>query len=212
MIPAITIPLRKGYGLVLSEITKARIRYLNKKAKKVPMFIEPQHPKGELPATQESVEKYIRWGWWGQKKINGYRCQIHICNKGKVSYFTRQGSLHTRKVPEILTEQLVRHLTPEKGFNVLDAEWQRQQESIYLFDVLQLEGQLLSALTYAERYQKLRKELFFIEPNIKFLPVYKSVRQCMQVLNKDEEWVEGLVFKLPHNRGWKNDAIQRCRK
>lgn len=198
--------------MVLSESALKNIRCLRKRAKKVPMFIQAQHPKGELPPTEDSVSKYIRWGWWGQKKINGYRCQIHISSKSEVFYFTRQGRLHTRKVPEIVNEQLLRHLIPTKGFNTFDAEWQRQQETIYLFDVLKLENKLLQNLTYAERYKILRKDLFFIEPNVKFLPVYKSVRQCMQVLNKDDVWVEGLVFKLPDIQGWDNDAIQRCTK
>jgi ATP-dependent DNA ligase len=196
---------------LLSKEVLKNIREINRK-RGTAMFIEPQHPKGELPPKKEDISNLIRWGWWGQKKVNGYRCQIHISSEGEVKYFTRQGTAHTRTIPETIKEQLTRHLTPSHGYNVLDAEWQRQQEKIYLFDVLKLEDKLLDRQTFEERHQILRKDLFFIEPNINFLPVYKSVHQCMQVLAKNEDWIEGLVFKLPGNKGWKNDAIIRCRK
>lgn len=195
---------------MLDNETIKRIRKLNKGSE--PVFINPQHPKASVPPIREDIEDFIRWGWWGQKKVDGYRCQIHITSKGDIKYYTRQGSLHTRKVPDIISDQLKRHLTPSDGVNVFESEWQRQQEKIYLFDVLKLENILLNEKTFAERHDILRKDLFFIEPNISFLPVYKSVYQCMQVLNKDEDYIEGLVFKLPTNKGWKNDAILRCRK
>ena len=196
---------------MLDQNTLKRIRKINRDGKTKPMFIDPQHPKAETPPNEEDIADLIRWGWWGQKKVDGYRCQIHITAKGEITYYTRQGNIHTRAVPAILTEQLLRHLKPAVGVSVFESEWQRQQEKIYLFDVLKLEDKLLEKKNFAERHQILRKDLFFIEPNIEFLPIYKSVRQCMQILKKDEEWIEGLVFKLPHNPGWQNDAIQRCR-
>jgi ATP-dependent DNA ligase len=186
-----------------------KIHKLNRYKKRHPVFISLQHPKNNIPSDKESVAKMIAAGWWGQKKINGYRCQIHITNKGKMTFYTRQGNEHTRPVSEEIKETL-ENLIPAKGINVFDAEWQSQLNKMFMFDIYRQEGQLLKKLTFEERYQLLRAEFGFLSPRVEFLPVYKRVSDCMRVLGKDDDKTEGLVFRYPKTPGWQNASIMRC--
>jgi len=185
------------------------IRKLNRFKQRHPVFIRLQHPNENVPPDKESVAELLRMGWWGQKKINGFRCQTHITAKGEMTFYTRQGRIHTRQVTDEIKEAL-EELIPESGINVFDAEWQIQLNKLFVFDIYRQEGQLLRRLNFAERHNLLRENYAFLGPHIEFLPVYKSVRDCMRVLNKDDEKVEGLVFKYPSDSGWKDSSIMRC--
>jgi len=190
-----------------------QVRQINRDKKRNPMFISLQHPKSGLDMTvdEERIKEILRLGWWGQKKINGFRCQTHITHKGEMTFYTRQGQKHTRTVSNEI-KSVLENLIPANGINVFDAEWQFQQNKLYVFDMYRAEGQLLKLQTYAERYQTLRDEYAFIGPHVEFLPVYKNFRHCMQVLNKNDDKVEGLVFKYPNDPGWSNTGIMRCLK
>jgi len=184
------------------------IHKLNRFKQRNPVFIRLQHPKANVPPDKESVEELLRMGWFGQKKINGFRCQTHITSKGKMSFYTRQGRLHTRQVTDEIKETL-EHLIHETGINVFDAEWQIQLNKLFIFDIYKQEGQLLRKLNYAERHKVLR-EYAFLGPHIEFLSVYKTTQACMRVLGKDEPYLEGLVFRFPKDFGWQNSSIMRC--
>jgi len=178
-------------------------------SKRNPVFIRLQHPQANVPPDKESVAELLRMGWWGQKKVNGFRCQTHITAKGEMSFFTRQGRLHSRQISDEIKETL-EQLIPETGINVFDAEWQIQLNKLFVFDMYTQESQLLRKMNYAERHQILRDEYAFLSPCVEFLPVYKTVKDCMRVLSKAEPYLEGLVFRFPKDFGWQNSSIMRC--
>lgn len=204
---------------MLDKMTWRRIRGINRKRDTTPMFIKPQHPgagTGSIAPTDERIRKVISYGWWGQTKINGYSWQGHIAPDAKMTCYTRQGRTHNRKLHTEISEQILDHILPKtkNGYTVLAAEWQHELKILYIFDVYKLDGESFQRKTYTERYKILRDELFIIAPNVKILPVYRTVKQCMDVLEKarGDKFVDGLVFKNPKTPGWQNSSIVRCLK
>ena len=193
-----------------------RIRGINRQRNKVAMFMNAQHPGSgsTLRPNDESVRKVIGYGWWGQKKINGFSWQAHISAQGELVCFTRHGGKHTRQLQTEIKDQILTHLTPATGWNVVVGEWQFTEKKMYLFDVLKLENESFQKMNYGERYKILKNDLFFLSPNIEFLPVYRTVKQCLGVLEKakTDKTLDGLVFKNPKTPGWQNTSIVRCLK
>ena len=200
--------------LVNSEALE-RIREINRLKKRQPMFITAQHPGSgsRLAPNDETIRKVIGYGWWGQKKINGDSWQCHISSKGELVCYTRHGTKHTKKLHTAIHDDIVEHFRPSQGFTVLVGEWQYTLKKVFLFDILKQEGESFSNLTYSERYKILRDNLF-ITPNVEFLPVYRTVKQCLQVLEKakGDKFLDGLVFKNANAQGWRNTSIVRCLK
>ena len=169
-------------------------------------FLTPQHPKTSLAPTEKTVARYLADGWWGQRKVNGRRAQVHV--EGElVQLWTRQGTVHTTVATEQLRDELRRYVGG-RTYTVLDGEW--LQGKLYLFDILRSDGRLLNNLNYRDRYELLKEP--FISPVIQVLPVYRTARQCWQELQSKDPGGEGLVFRDPRARGWFDGAIVRCRR
>ena len=169
-------------------------------------FLTPQHPKTSVAPTERAVVGYMDSGWWGQRKIDGRRAQIHV-EGGKVELWTRQGTRHTWEVPEQVKVELRRYCG-DRRYTVLDGEW--ADGRIYLFDILRDDQVLLNQLNYRDRYERLL--LPFISPVVQLLPILKTTKQCLAELRRDDPLVEGLVFRDPGARGWFDGAIVRCRR
>lgn len=175
-------------------------------------FIRAMHPKTEISATPAAIEKILRAGWVGQMKIHGHRAQIHLpadTGEEPIAY-NRQGRRHAKLLPEKIIKELRRVFHPESGWTVIDTEWLKPENKLFVFDVLKLNGESLRGLTYKERWEKLPK--LYISPHVQTLPILTTLEKCLQVLASSEDYIEGLVFKAPFSKGFEDTSIVRCRK
>lgn len=175
-------------------------------------FIKAMHPKTEISPTLASVEKILKAGWVGQTKIHGHRAQIHLSAdpKEEVIAYNRQGRPHKKLLPDEIIEELRRILDLKEGWTILDVEWLKPSDQLFVFDVLKQNGKLLRNLTYVERWNLLPK--LYLSPHIQTLPLIKTPEKCMEVLRSKEDHVEGLVFKSANTKGFEDTSIVRCRK
>jgi ATP-dependent DNA ligase len=175
-------------------------------------YIHSMHPKTEISPTLASVEKILRAGWAGQMKVHGHRAQIHLnAEPGKEALvYNRQGRLHKKTLPLDIVDELRRLLDLKTDWTVIDSEWLKPEGKLFLFDVLKLNGDSLRRLTYEERWNLLPRS--YISPHIQTLPILTTAGKCMDVLSRDEDHIEGLVFKALHSKGFEDSSIVRCRK
>jgi ATP-dependent DNA ligase len=169
------------------------------------------HPKAEISPTMASIQKILKAGWVGQMKLHGHRAQIHLpANRNdSPAVYNRQGRPHKRLLSEPMTQELYRVFKPEEGWTVIDAEWLKPENKLFVFDILKQDGKLLRGLTYLERWKLLPK--LYISPHIQTLPILTTVEKCMAVLASPDDWVEGLVFKS-NSKGFEDTSIIRCRR
>jgi ATP-dependent DNA ligase len=177
-----------------------------------PKPIRPIHPKTEIAPTRDAIQRILERGWWGQVKIHGHRAQIHIPSdepEGIVVY-NRQGQPHRKVLPQDVASEVLRIFRPQSGWNVIDAEWLKSEDRLFVFDFLKREDQLLDAATYGERYDMLPR--VYKSQKILTLPPLKSLDACLSVLADPAPHVEGLIFRSPVTRGFIDSGIVRCRK
>lgn len=176
------------------------------------VFIRAMHPKTEISPSRASIEKILKAGWQGQLKVHGHRAQIHLSAnpKDETVAYNRQGNPHQKLLPPEIIKELRRVFKPKKDWTVLDAEWLKPENKLFIFDVLKDNGVLLRRLTYAERYKLLPRD--YISPYILTLPLFTTVEKCLEQMERSEDYVEGLVFKSMKSKGFEDGAIVRCRK
>lgn len=170
------------------------------------------HPKTEIRPTPAAVDKMLASGWVGQMKIHGHRAQIHISadpDHDPIVY-NRQGRPHKKLLPPELATELRRMFDLTEGWTVIDAEWIKDENKLFLFDLLKLNGESLRPRTYHERWSLLPR--LHLSPRVRTLPLLTTRERCMAVLARPEKWVEGLVFKSASSKGFSDTAIVRCRK
>ncbi len=175
-------------------------------------FIKAMHPKTEISPTRTAVDKILRAGWVGQVKVHGHRAQIHISadSDEAVVAYNRQGRPHSILLPEKIAKELRRVLDLQEGWTVIDAEWLKPKNQLFIFDVLKLNGKVLRRMSYAERFALLPKS--YISPHVKTLPLLTTPEKCMDILASEEDHIEGLVFKSLTTKGFEDTSIIRCRK
>jgi ATP-dependent DNA ligase len=175
------------------------------------LFIRPMHPKTEIRPTREAVEKILQAGWIGQLKIHGHRAQIHLSVDASdpILAYNRQGQLHSKEIPEKIVTELHRYFSPTTGWNVIDAEWLKDEDKVFVFDFIKKDGELLNRLTYSERWKLLPRA--FISPHLQTLGIVTNLEQCLEVLQRREDRLEGLVFKSS-SPGFEDSSIIRCRQ
>ncbi len=176
------------------------------------VYIKAMHPKTEISPTLASVQKILAAGWVGQMKVHGHRAQIHLSadNGEEAIAYNRQGNPHKKLLPDEIVAELRRIFDLEDGWTVIDAEWLKPENKLYIFDVLKSNDKILRGSTYAERF-KLIPQLY-ISPYIQTLPLLSTAEKCMEVLGRTEDWVEGLVFKSLNSKGFEDTSIVRCRR
>jgi ATP-dependent DNA ligase len=176
------------------------------------VYIKAMHPKTEISPTPNAVEKILQAGWAGQMKVHGHRAQVHLSADAadEPVVYNRQGRPHKMLLPDKIAQELRRIFDLEEEWTVIDAEWIKPQNRLFIFDVLKLNGKLLRALSYKERFDLLPKS--YISPFVKTLPLLTTSAACMKVLGSDEDYVEGLVFKAVNTKGFEDTSIIRCRK
>jgi ATP-dependent DNA ligase len=169
------------------------------------------HPKTEIRPDRESVRHILSAGWVAQLKIHGHRAQIHVSHNldEPVLVYNRQGQLHKKELPPAIEAEVRRIFAPQQGWNVLDAEWIKDQDRIFVFDFLKQEDLLLRGLSFVERWKRLPRA--FISPSLQILPLLRDEEECMAALERAEDWIEGVVFKSS-SPGFEDTSIIRCRK
>src|SRR5690606_26431764 len=97
-------------------------------------------PKTEIRPQPDAIARILKSGWVGQTKIHGHRAQIHInANESiKPVVFNRQGRVHKKALPNVLIDELRRLLPVKEGWTVVDCEWLKATDQLYLFDILKL--------------------------------------------------------------------------
>ena len=175
-------------------------------------FIKSMHPKAEIQGNAEAITRVLSAGWVGQLKIHGHRAQIHISADAdeKLIAYTRQGSPHKKLLPKEVAIELRRVFAPTTGWNVIDAEWLKDENKLFVFDFIKKDGQLLNRLNYAERFKLIPRN--FISPYIQVLPLLTTLDKCLEALSSKKPEVEGLVFKSINSAGFSDTSIVRCRK
>ncbi len=170
------------------------------------------HPKTEIGVDPQAIKRILANGWWGQIKIHGHRAQIHIAADPKVliQVYTRQGKSHARSLSPLMAKELRRLFAPAKDWSVIEAEWLKSADRLYLFDFIKREGVFLDQLSYDERWHLLPRD--YISPVIETLPILRTVEACLAVLDNPAVEVEGLVFKSSRSPGFSDSSIIRCRK
>lgn len=174
-------------------------------------FIRPMHPKAEIRPTSDSIAKVLESGWVGQLKIHGHRAQIHIGSMPNepILIFNRQGQIHKKEIPTTMESELRRLFTPKIGWNVIDAEWLKGEDKLFVFDFIKRDSESLHRLPFLRRWELLPRA--YLSPAIQTLGVLTSLEQCLAALDRDEDYIEGLVFKSP-SPGFEDTSIIRCRK
>src|SRR5262245_18717458 len=108
------------------------------------VFIRAMHPKTEISPTRASIEKILKAGWQGQLKIHGHRAQIQLSADltDEIIAYNRQGRPHQKLLPPEIIKELRRVFKPKKDWTVIDAEWLKPENKLYVFDVLKDNGKL----------------------------------------------------------------------
>jgi ATP-dependent DNA ligase len=176
----------------------------------VSRFIKAMHPKTAIPPTRDAVKRILERGWWGQVKINGHRAQVHVPADEAldVVVYTRQGGAHKKALPPALAAELRRLFTPTDGWNVVDAEWDKPEDKLYVFDMLKFNGRVLDTMTFQDRFALLPR--VYSSPSIETLAIVRSLDKCLEILAMNESRIEGMVFKSPTTEGFQDSGIVRC--
>jgi len=175
-------------------------------------YIRAMHPKTEIRSDRATIEKVLSSGWVGQLKIHGHRAQIHLPSDSDqpVIAYNRQGEAHKKLLPPEIIAELNRLFRPAHGWSVIDAEWIKPKNKLFIFDFLKKEDELLSHLNYAERHRLLPRE--YLSPYLSTLPLLNTIEKCLQALAKPDPHLEGLVFKSLNTPGFSDTSIVRCRR
>ena len=175
-------------------------------------YIPSMHPKTEILPDPSAISKILEAGWVGQLKVHGHRAQIHIPadpREGLIVY-NRQGKRHAKELSPSMTQEILRLFHPNKGWNVVDAEWLKPEKKIFVFDFLKHEGETLWLRTYPERWSFLPRA--FLSPHLAVLPLLRDLTSCLKVLRSMDPHSEGLVFKSTTSVGFSDTSIVRCRR
>lgn len=170
------------------------------------------HPTTNILPKREAMSRILALGWVGQMKVEGHRAQIHISSKVSepVVAYNRQGKPHKKLLPASVVKELHRVYSPKRGWNVLDTEWVKGSDKLYIFDFLKKDGELLRHCTYAERYALLPRE--YLSPHMVTLPLLTTLERCLDLIEREIPHCEGLVFKSLSTPGFSDTSIVRCRK
>ena len=168
------------------------------------------HPKTSILPERSTIQRILKLGWVGQKKIHGHRAQFHLSASTKqVIAYNRQGKEHKKQVPDELIQQLYDYIPVSDDWSVIDCEWLKKEGKVFVFDILKHNGVTLNHLSYGERFEFLPR---FAKGTVQTLPLIRSVEKCIEILESDENHIEGLVFKSLNSKGFKDTSIVRCRK
>jgi len=175
-------------------------------------FLRPMHPKTGIRPRPDTIQRVLQSGWVAQLKIHGHRAQIHVSSNPSepVLVYNRQGRFHKKVMPTEMVTEVRRIFSPKKGWTVIDAEWLKGEDKLYVFDIMKKEGELLRKFTFPERWKLLPR--LYLSPHVMTLPLIKGLEECLEALKGSEPHIEGLIFKSLTTPGFSDTSIIRCRR
>lgn len=201
-------------------------------------YIYPPRPETTIKFGSPTFNKYTdNPNWIGQLKLNGQRNVIYIDPEGNQQWWNRHKELHRSYTVQEWFKQEVRDLIKiEPGkWTVLDSELLNNKDknikdTIYIYDILVLNGEYLLGSTYQERFTMLQNIVQAKDPIVErcmvkvsphiYLPQNLQGQQLKDAWELTKvSWVEGFVFKKLDGRltvGFKEDNnsdwMIKCRK
>jgi hypothetical protein len=129
-------------------------------------YLWPPRPKKAIP--ENMLPLYERRGWVGQMKKNGTCTVVFVSPDGDITYKTRHNDDHKMWAPTERSQKVFENL-PGDGWYVFVCEVLHNKtaiikDTVYIFDILVADGELLTGTTFTQRMDTL-KELFNIKEN-----------------------------------------------
>lgn len=174
-------------------------------------YMKAPHPKTSIKPDLVAIQRILDSGWVAQFKVHGHRAQIHIhANPQQASYvFNRQGKLHKKSLSKTLEDEIRRILQPKSDWTVLDCEWLKGDDKLFLFDILRQNGEALHHMTYEDRYERLPR--IYRSPHIETLGIWKQASHGFEAIETAPAYIEGFVLKAFHTKGFSDTSVIRCR-
>jgi len=127
-------------------------------------YLYPPRPDKAIP--DNMLHFYEQRGWVGQMKKNGTCTVVFVSPDGDVTYKTRHNDDHKMWAPTERSQKVFENL-PQNGWHVFVCEVLHNKTSIvkdtvYIFDILVWNGDLLVGKSFTERMDLL-KEIFGIQ-------------------------------------------------
>lgn len=131
------------------------------------MYIWPPRPSTQVKPFSESFEKIRNTpGWIAQYKLNGQRNGLYFHPDGQLRLWDRTKGQHLNySLPGWLETELRDVIKPPPGqWMIVDSELLHAKDAsikntIYLYDLLVMDGEHLLRTTYRERHSRLLKHL-----------------------------------------------------
>jgi len=179
--------------------------------------VSPIKPMLATPVTKKDLQRLAESRSWScTQKCEGRRFLIEI-KDGHLRSWTRSG--RRQAIPDVLKKKF--QLLPFGTF-LLDGEWMSQQETLQLFDVVQVTMAdrhiILPSNPYAERIEvlsELVKNLWPRDPNVQLLPRATSPDHKLRMVQWIEEHHgEGVVFRrldAPYEFGHRSSGMVKIK-
>ena len=126
------------------------------------IYLYPPRPETSVQFGSKAFNGFKKPGWKAQYKLNGQRNLIFIEPDGNIQLWNRHREKHRNfKCPGWLIEEIQSQMHVERGkWTVIDGELLHAKHAsvkntMYLWDVLVLNGEYLINTTYADRYKML---------------------------------------------------------
>lgn len=187
-------------------------------------YLWPPRPKKAIPDNQ--LHFFEKRGWVAQMKKNGTCTVVFVSPEGEITFKTRHNADHKMWKPTEKSTAIFKNLPGEGWYvfvvEVLHNKTSQVKDTIYIFDILVNDGELLIGKTFLERMNML-KEIFGIhdENNVVSLSntshyvlnsnawlartIEGNFEQVMRIANNQKPEVgapldEGIVLKNPKSK------------
>lgn len=179
-------------------------------------FLYPPRPENAISSFM--IKKFEGMGYWAQLKKNGTCTCIFIDGKGKVTFKTRHNQKHKMWMPD---EKTIKFFSAFRNCTfaaeLLHSKVKEgAKNTLYLFDIVRWENDMLVDSTFKSRQQILQK----IVPLQKNILVAKNYQQDLTglFLSLKDLDDEGIVLKNPQGKlrsclreGLNSDWQVKCR-
>ena len=123
-------------------------------------YIYPPRPSSAMP--YEDSDGYRGGGWKAQLKLNGTRNLIVFNPDGGVEFYNRHAAHHKAwTAPDWMVEEIRERFCVKKGkWSIIDSELLHSKhtsvkDTLYVFDILVLDGRYLVGTSYEDRFAML---------------------------------------------------------
>lgn len=121
-------------------------------------YLWPPRPEKAIPTT--SLQFYEKRGWVAQMKMNGTCTVVFVAPDGELTFKTRHDDKHKQWTPSEKSTAIFKDLPKGKWHvfvcELLNNKTPVQKDTLYFFDILVWEGELLTGKTFTERMDLLQ--------------------------------------------------------